>query len=139
MADGLAIRLKQTLLVGVAVGLLALLRIMLSLMPYRRLASLVSVSGGRRPPGWVKTRNARALAHAVKIVPFATCLPQAITGHLLFRLQGYSSTVRVGVAPVPGSGFRAHAWLVCEEDVIVGGSEDLPLFRPLVDLGGAGR
>lgn len=139
MAEKLSMQVKQTLLVGVAVGLLTLLRILLGLMPYRRLAPLMSASDRRRPPGWVKTRTAHALARAARIVPFATCLPQAMTGHLLFRLQGYSSTVRVGVAPVQGRGFRAHAWLVCGDDVIIGGSEDLPSFRPLVDLGHSGR
>lgn len=122
-----------------AAGLLLILKAALTMASYRRVSRLLPSPAGRPAPGWVKTRTARAIHKASHWIPDATCLPQALAGSVLLSLQGYGSTVRIGVAPAADQPFRAHAWLMCGEDVIVGDGEDLSAFQPLTDIRTAGE
>lgn len=129
--------LKSTALTLAAFVLLLLVKAGLSVMPYRRLARFLPPAGRRRPDGWVKTRTARAIHRAASWLPSATCLPQALAGSAILSLQGYSSKVRIGVASLPDRRLRAHAWLMCGEDIIVGDSETLTDFVTLTELRGS--
>lgn len=113
--------------------LLALMKLGLSIFTYRQLIHFLPVRGHARASGWVKTRTARALQRAARYLPSATCLPQALAGHVMLALQGYESHIRIGVAP-SGDAFRAHAWLMCDEDILIGDSEDLVDFVRLTDI-----
>lgn len=129
-------RLKSTALALWALSLIAAIRLGLALMPYRVLARLLPPAGHRKPDGWVKTRTARAMRRASRWLPSATCLPQALAGSVMLALQGYDCQVRIGVAPSQPRSFRAHAWLLCGDDVIVGDGEDLSEFVTITDLRG---
>lgn len=128
--------LKPTALTLGALVLLLLFKAALSLMPYRRLARFLPPPGRRPPTGWIKTRTARALQRAAHWLPSATCLPQALAGNAMLSLQGYESRVRIGVAALPGRRLRAHAWLLCGDDIVVGDSEELTDFVTMTDLRG---
>jgi hypothetical protein len=63
----------------------------------------------------------------------ADCLVQSLAGQAMLRRRGIASTIAVGTARHPDGRFEAHAWLVCENDVILGG--DIARFVPLIDSG----
>jgi hypothetical protein len=75
------------------------------------------------------------VVHAARYVPGASCLPQALALHYLLGRHGYPSMVRVGVANSPDKGFEAHAWVIRDGVVLIGGdTEELTRFTPIVDL-----
>ncbi|HKO15609.1 MAG TPA: lasso peptide biosynthesis B2 protein [Gemmatimonadaceae bacterium] len=53
-------------------------------------------------------------------VPRATCLTQAVSGHLLLRAFGYSSRLRLGVGHGVRGDFLAHAWLERQTQILIG-------------------
>ena len=59
---------------------------------------------------------------ASKYVPHATCLVQALAGHILFSKYGYNTSIKIGVLTENGE-FEAHAWLEHGENVVLGESE----------------
>ena len=54
-------------------------------------------------------------------VPSASCLTQAVSAQLLLRRYGYSSELCVGVNRTATGSFRAHAWLLRDGKVLLGG------------------
>jgi hypothetical protein len=67
------------------------------------------------------------LVWAVKAVsrylPAATCLTQALAAQALLGRSGFPSTVEIGVARDEGRRIRAHAWVVCYGQVVLGGPQ----------------
>lgn len=59
---------------------------------------------------------------ASRYVPKATCLVQALAGHILFSKYGYNTSIKIGVLTENGE-FEAHAWLEHGEKVVLGESE----------------
>jgi Transglutaminase-like superfamily len=76
---------------------------------------------------------------AVRVVsrylPNATCLTQAIAAQALLTHSGFPSQVEIGVAKerkddrdnanaeAESRGFHAHAWVVCQGQVVLGGRQ----------------
>ena len=72
---------------------------------------------------------------AVKVVsrylPGATCLTQALAAQALLTHSGFQSQVEIGVARNLANGndkdelpaFQAHAWVVCQGQVVLGGQQ----------------
>ena len=54
-------------------------------------------------------------------VPCATCLTQALAAQRLLSRAGHSPRVEIGVAKDEKNQFRAHAWLVLQGQVLIGG------------------
>jgi len=50
-----------------------------------------------------------------------TCLVRALAGRLLVAGEGYTPTLRLGVARDADGRLDAHAWLECDGRVLVGG------------------
>lgn len=118
----------------VAAATLAAVRIALWFMPYGRLEKHLPDRSATAAPGWVRRRTFRAVANAARLVPGASCLPQAIAGQILLTWQGFTSTVRIGVAS-KGEGLKAHAWLLSGDHLVLGGTPDsLAGFTKLTDL-----
>lgn len=67
---------------------------------------------------------AKQLAWAVKIisrrVPFGTCLSRALALQHLLSANGQKSELVIGVRNSHGR-FSAHAWLVCDDEILIGG------------------
>lgn len=77
----------------------------------------------------------RALRRAVANFPLnTTCLARALAGHALLRRHGVPSAVQLGLQREGGE-LRAHAWLRCGEDDVVGGAE----AAGFVDIGSLAR
>jgi hypothetical protein len=74
-------------------------------------------------------RAAWAVRSAARVVPRATCLAQALAMQRMLARRGRSSKMEVGVAR-NHKGLEAHAWLVCDGEVVIGG-EEAGQFVPL--------
>ena len=57
-----------------------------------------------------------------KLVPGALCLAQAVTAQRLLARFGYETTMRIGVKSKEVGDLKAHAWLIHEGRVILGGT-----------------
>jgi hypothetical protein len=77
-----------------------------------------------------------AVRLASRYVPRATCLVQALATQSLLGRNGHAGEVHIGVALDPKLGFRAHAWVESRGEVLIGGSEELDGYSPLLVLDG---
>ena len=106
-------------------------RILLWVVPYRWIEAWV-LKPRVATPGPVRPADiARAVTRASTLVPFATCLTQALAGGFLIRRAGRNAVIHFGVAR-DVAGFKAHAWLESEGGIVIGGREAaayLPLTR----------
>ena len=60
-----------------------------------------------------------------------TCLPLALTGLYLLRHEGCPADLRIGVQRARGGSLKAHAWVECGQEVVIGGLEDFMDFHQL--------
>jgi hypothetical protein len=74
-----------------------------------------------------------AVRAASRRIPRASCLTQALSAQLLLARRGLSSELKIGVTRDPVKGFAAHAWVLVEGRVLVGG-RDTARFRTLPDI-----
>lgn len=74
-------------------------------------------------------RIAWAVRAAARAVPGVACLAQALAVQRMLARRGRMSNVQVGVAK-SDEGLEAHAWLVCDGQIVIGG-EQADAFVPL--------
>ena len=58
-----------------------------------------------------------------RFVPLATCLTQALALQWLLSRSGHTSRVHLGARRDAAGKFEAHAWVECEDRVVIGGPE----------------
>jgi hypothetical protein len=76
-----------------------------------------------------------AVRNASRTVPRATCLTQALALQFLLAWSGQRSQIRVGVAQGEDGRFLAHAWLVSDGRILIGGPErEVQRYTQLADL-----
>jgi Transglutaminase-like superfamily len=103
----------------------------------RNAAAAARVASGSHAAAQAKTVESRAriafiIPRMASRLPWrADCLVQALAGQAMLLRREIVSTIAVGTARHPDGRFEAHAWLVCEKDVILGG--DIARFAPLID------
>ena len=116
---------------------LVLVRLGLLLFGLSRVRSLGLPTGLRRPPMLLEpARLARAVRAGARVVPLASCLTQAQAAQILLARRGIASTLCLGVRETAAGELAAHAWLVAEGRMLLGGStHELAAFRQLVELG----
>jgi len=68
---------------------------------------------------------------ALRVPWRADCLVQALAGQQWLMQGGIASEIVVGTAKTPGGTFEAHAWLRCDERILLGG--DVTRFAPLIE------
>ena len=87
------------------------------------------------PPTLTREQVRWAMAHAQRIVPRATCLPQALAAESLLARGGIDAEMQIGVMKTPTGQLTAHAWVESNGRVVVG---DLPgglaAYTPLPTL-----
>ena len=118
-----------------ALAVVIAFRLALLVMKHRQIAQFIKVNPS--PTGPVRSPYALSWAvhHTARLIPFAHCLTQALSLQYLLGQQGMTSTIRVGVQTAEDGNVGAHAWLVHEGVVLLGGSErDLAAFTKMVDL-----
>lgn len=71
--------------------------------------------------------NPESIADIVRrvaaVVPGASCLSQAVAAQLRLARLGYTTNIRIGVKSDAEMGLKAHAWLIYNDRVILGGTE----------------
>ena len=117
---------------------LAMARITLLVMPFRKLAAVLSrgqYAAASAPDPELLERIGYAVGAAAGNVPWRSdCFPQSIAGWMLLKHHGHSSTIHLGVKRVGDDGLEGHAWLTCG-DVVVTGGEGLDRFVETHRLG----
>jgi hypothetical protein len=107
-----------------ALVLLSATRVGLWVLPVRTVARclgrLVPGRAGRVADPSLADRVAGAVARASRVVPGATCLPQALVAQALLGRHGLATRLRIGVVRDAGQELRGHAWLEGQDGIVVG-------------------
>jgi hypothetical protein len=103
-------------------------RIAVSLVPgpvlarwVRRAASTTGTEAGGEPGSVVQTVCAAVRRASVR-VPGATCLVQALSGWIMLRRRHLAARMELGIDKRTDT-VAAHAWLVVDERVVLGGQD----------------
>jgi hypothetical protein len=106
-----------------ALFLVGAIRAGLCLLPFRvvqRFTARTSMdTAAIHPVG----RYVWAVRATSRCVPGATCLTQALAAQVLLAKSGYDSRIEIGVTKDHQRRFRAHAWVVCGDEIVIGGGE----------------
>lgn len=127
-------------LLGSALAWVAVVRLGLTFSTYRalrerHLGRCARPAGSR---GASAARIAWAVHHAARVVPRATCLTQALAAQIMLTRHNIVSVLHVGVRRDEAGTLLAHAWLVNDGVVLLGGtSETLAAFSELARYGPA--
>lgn len=79
-------------------------------------------------------RVARMVSVAAVRGPFnAQCLEQAIALWWMLGLLGVVSTIRLGIYKLEDK-VEAHAWVIHEDDIVIGQRQELDAYTPLLDV-----
>ena len=117
---------RERLLLVQAAFLLVVIRIGLSLVPFRTLRRLLARlaradKNSKAPRQSDIDRVIWALKAAGRTFPPAgTCLTEALAGYVLLGRRGYSTDLRIGVTRDAGGRFLAHAWLEKGDLIVIG-------------------
>ncbi len=112
----------------------ATVRLGLTLFSYNRVRGMVTRLNAHQCASMGELRLvAWGVAAAARFVPRASCLTQALSGQYILARQGNASNIRIGIERGTGEQLKAHAWLVSDNHVVLGGSIDG--FAHLVDHG----
>jgi hypothetical protein len=130
-------RARRLLLLRTA-ALLLTVRLALWILPFRTVRRLLLRHGAGRPkaPPASVADIVWSVRVARRVVPRATCLPQALTAKTLLARSGHAADLRIGVARDRSGDLEAHAWVETGGTVIVGYLYDLARFAPLPALPG---
>jgi hypothetical protein len=133
-------RLPKTAgLYGCTLVIIAVVRIALTLGSHRAVLKAIPANVMIAAPDPLVWRAARAVSTMARLIPKATCLTQALALQLILAYRGYASELRIGVKH-DESGISAHAWLLSNDRIAIGGSpQDVALYAPLTTLGGRER
>lgn len=120
-----ALDAAQRALLAEALFVVPLVRVALSLLPFRVVHRGIaaatrrlhrSTSSASRTPG----RITWAVTAVAARIPRASCLTQALAATLLLVRHGHAATLRLGVAKNDDGTLRAHAWLESDGQAILG-------------------
>lgn len=114
---------QERSLVVQAVLATSVVRLSLALVPLRTVQRLAVAIGWRSDEPFSADRIVWAVRSAARFVPGSTCLVQALAAQSLLLRHGYSPLLMIGVAKNEGERFGAHAWVVCESEIFIGGRE----------------
>ncbi len=107
-----------------ALGILAVARIAVWILPFAAVRKLLTPRRRGAPSAVITTERVQwAVDLAQRVIPDATCLPQAVTAESLLTRAGHPVQLRIGVMKTPAGKFLAHAWAESEGRIVVG---DLP-------------
>ena len=118
--------------------LVAVVRLALWVLPFRTVQAICRRSAQSRRG---RTAEAQQIASAVQLggrcVPRATCLVQALAAQVLLGRHGHEAQVHIGVARDAQRGLRAHAWVESQGRILVGATERLEDYIPILPMDGA--
>jgi hypothetical protein len=109
---------------------LAIVRIAMACLPFRRIAAWLGTPGVESPTTATaeETRIAEKIGWAVaavgKRVPWdGRCFAQALAATSMLRRRGLEGTVSFGAGSGEAAGFDAHAWLRMGSCMVTGGPD----------------
>jgi len=119
------------------------LRVWLSVAKVRILLSSRGYSSFEQSP--VKVKSVRSdinpayiagvVRRVSKLVPGALCLAQAVSTQRLLARYGFETIIRIGVKSNPFGRLEAHAWVVFDDKIILGGSaSQLESYQVMADM-----
>lgn len=114
----------------------AAFRIALLFFKYRQLSRHIRIKRPARPPSPEAPYVAAwAVKNVARIIPFASCLTQALSVQYMLAQLGAAGTIRVGVRTDEANTVHAHAWVVFEDVVVIGAAgKNLDDYTVLTDL-----
>jgi capsid protein len=132
----LALDVSDKLFLAGCLTTVALVRLCLTVLSYKRMRAWLPAPPAREVAAAAELKRvAWGVRNAARLVPGASCLTQALSGQFILARRGRSSQVRIGVARDDQGRFVAHAWLVSEDRIVLGGAEEnIRRFTPLTDL-----
>jgi hypothetical protein len=113
-------RADQSLLIEAAL-FVGVMRAGLLLFPLQTVQRIARKIGKRSKGVRPADRIPWAVSAVSRYLPGSTCLTQALAAQALLARSGYVSRVEIGVAKDEERRFEAHAWLVFQEQVVIGG------------------
>lgn len=122
---------KEKKLLGESLFLLIVIRLSLSLLPFRWLNKYLSGSNlsnsSCQEADWIVVNQViDSVRVCSRYIPRATCLTQSIAARTLLRSRGQSSELKIGVTKGTRNNLEAHAWIEIDERIVIG---KLPLHR----------
>lgn len=128
-------------LLALAALLLGVMRLGLWLLPFQILLRLQAAISHKTvvqsaPDRIMIERVAWAVEVGGRYVPRTTCLTQALALQILLGRLGHPSSLCLGVTRNVAGQVEAHAWVECEERIVMGGWEDLSRYTLLPPLKG---
>ena len=134
LARVLSLSGSQALFLCHCLLVVASIRLGLTFFSYNRVRGIVTRLNAQQCASMGELRLvAWGVAAAARFVPRASCLTQALSGQYILARQGNASNIRIGIERGTGEQLKAHAWLVSDNHVVLGGSVDG--FTHLVDHG----
>jgi transglutaminase-like putative cysteine protease len=119
----------QRSLLWEAFAFLAIARMAMACVPFRRIARWLGTPGAETPAAVTSeiATTAEMVGWAVSAlgprVPWdGRCLAQALAAAAMLRRRGVEGTVSFGVREGESAGFTAHAWLRVGSRVVTGGA-----------------
>jgi len=117
-------------------ALVAAARVALWTLPFRWVRRLIDSRQMISPQ--LAAVPVNRLSWAVKVaarrIPGASCLTQAIALQRLLARAGHSAEIRIGVARDSSRAFKSHAWVQCSGEIVLGDTDDLHLYTPMLVL-----
>lgn len=115
---------------------MAATRLGLGLFSYKTVRRWVPDDAGAGPASPDELRRLGwGVRNAARLVPRASCLTQALAAQLLLARSGHRSQIRIGVAKDPDGRLLAHAWLISDGRIVIGGSSrELGRYALLTEL-----
>jgi hypothetical protein len=114
--------------------LLGAIRVVLSVLPWRRAHVLIHSLRIVPPVDVSIGRLEWAVRKASRLVPRATCLTRAFALDRLLCGAGYQSSVQIGVAKEPRGRFVAHAWVEHDGQPLLDTTAEVARYSRLVRL-----
>lgn len=130
----------QWVALGQAVVWVGIVRAMLAVVPWRRVAAASEAQAVHAAaPDWDRARAVVWAVEAVarRVLPERPCLTQALVAQRLLRKHGVDTQLLLGAARIPGKPLQAHAWLERDGKIVIGHIQtEVPYtaFRPVSPL-----
>lgn len=143
LSNWLQVPLRKKVLIVKTLLLVALVRLGLSLLSFKRMRLALSRAAkflrDRRP---VDDQFIQDIPWAVSVVAQrmladGPCLTQALAVQFLFDRREYPTELKIGVLKGSQGELIAHAWLESQGQILIGGTpESLARYAPLVSIEG---
>jgi hypothetical protein len=117
----LAVSSQERRLLLRAFFLVCAIRTGLFLLPFRIVQRLAEKAGGGAATTYPVGRCVWSIRATSRLVPGATCLTQALAAQVLLAQSGHDSQIEIGVTKDQERRFHAHAWVVCGQEIVIGG------------------